>query len=359
MKRARGHRNGKGKATLLACSLILLVATACPRACHERTTSKPVGSADEQGKPGPQDPDRDGKDPVRAGTSRPGPTRENVGEDTAGIDTQSPSQATNAPEVARTEGVSAEQAATSINRDQGTRPGTRQDLKTSREAPPVKIPQPRAPPQTSASPGEGSSTSEPSENLVQEKGFWLTQSSGSGKEAKPQSTAGDSLSKTDQHTSPPGASAPQGSDSQGDRPPESCLHLTPVPSSRDLRVGEVVTIEVVASSPARVVEAPFHLAYDPTLLRFLDASAGDFLSQDAGGIIFLANGQTRAGDVVIGIGRTNRSRGVTGRGTLCRVRFLGAAPGAAIVRIPQAMAWADSRAALPVLSETAHIDVHQ
>ncbi len=90
------------------------------------------------------------------------------------------------------------------------------------------------------------------------------------------------------------------------------------------------------------------MAYDPASLRFLDASAGDFLSQDGGGLVFIANGHTRPGDVVIGIGRTNRALGLSGTGRLCRVRFVTLAAGATSIGISQALAWSDTGMLLPV-----------
>ena len=109
-----------------------------------------------------------------------------------------------------------------------------------------------------------------------------------------------------------------------------------------------MTITVRATSASGVVDAPLHLTYDPALLRFADASEGDYLKGDGTGTVFLVNGLSRPGDVVIGIGRSNRSVGATGSGTLCRVRFEVIGRGATRVLIGEAMAWGDDGALLAV-----------
>ena len=118
-----------------------------------------------------------------------------------------------------------------------------------------------------------------------------------------------------------------------------------------------MTVEVLAASSARVVDAPLHLAYDPARLRFVDALEGDYLNRDGSGTVFLVNGVSRPGDVVIGIGRSNRSRGAGGSGALCRVRFEVLAAGIARVSVGQAMAWADDGALLPVSFGSVEISV--
>ncbi len=123
------------------------------------------------------------------------------------------------------------------------------------------------------------------------------------------------------------------------------------------RVGESISIEIAAASTAGVVDAPLHLLYDPERLRFLEASEGDYLRRDGSAIVFLANGLSRPGDVIIGIGRTDRSRGARGSGTLCRVRFEVLAPGTARLAIGPAMAWSADGSLLPVTTNAAEIQV--
>jgi len=155
---------------------------------------------------------------------------------------------------------------------------------------------------------------------------------------------------------PRGASVPSpGNGSAQDPNGKQYCRLSVAPVSPDLNVGQNVTVELLADTPVGAVDVPLRLTYDSTLLQFLDASSGDFLKQDGGNVVFLANGHSRPGEVSIGIGRTDRSRGIKGKGTLCRVRFVGLAPGIASIRIQDAMAWTDRGDRLPVLFESAEV----
>ena len=146
--------------------------------------------------------------------------------------------------------------------------------------------------------------------------------------------------------SPPGGTSPVG------------LTLSVAVGPEAVNVGDSVTVEIVAASSAGVLDAPLHLAYDPAQLRFLDASEGDYMNNDGGGTVFMVNGRSRPGDVTIGIGRSDRSRGAVGSGTLCRVRFKALARGMACLTIGPAMAWAVDGSLLPVTTNAAEILVH-
>lgn len=124
-----------------------------------------------------------------------------------------------------------------------------------------------------------------------------------------------------------------------------------------LRVGEVVTVEIRASSPARVVDAPLHLLYDAVRLRFVEGAEGDYLKRDGSGTVFLVNGRSQPGVVTIGLGRTDRAHGLSGAGTHCRVRFQVMAPGVSRVAVGRAMAWADDGSMLPVATAPIEISV--
>jgi hypothetical protein len=118
-----------------------------------------------------------------------------------------------------------------------------------------------------------------------------------------------------------------------------------------------LVIEVQARASSRVVDAPFILAYDAERMRFLGAEQGDFLARDGASLVFLANGQSHAGEVSVGIGRTDRRRGISGEGTLCRVRFVATAPGEVSFQIRHAMAWGEAGASLPVQSNSVMVPI--
>ena len=126
-----------------------------------------------------------------------------------------------------------------------------------------------------------------------------------------------------------------------------------------LQIGDEVTVEVRASTVARVVDAPLHLVYDATRLRYLAGEEGNFLNRDGSGTVFLINGRSQPGVVTIGLGRLDRAHGLSGAGTHCRVRFEVIAPGVSRVAVGQAMAWADDGGMLPVGTDAIDISVPQ
>lgn len=167
-----------------------------------------------------------------------------------------------------------------------------------------------------------------------------------------------SPSKDQERPASPGGAAtalPAPSPAGGDA--SSGLTLSVVVPAAGARVRETFTVEIAAASTSGVVDAPLHLLYDPERLRFLEASEGEYLRRDGGATVFLANGLSRPGDVIIGIGRTDRSRGARGSGILCRVRFEVLASGTARLTIGPAMAWAADGSPLPVTTHAAEIQV--
>lgn len=124
-----------------------------------------------------------------------------------------------------------------------------------------------------------------------------------------------------------------------------------------LQVGDSVTVEVQATATARIVDAPLHLDYDATRLRYVAGEEGDFLKRDGTGTVFLINGLSLPGVVTIGLGRLDRAHGLSGAGTHCRVRFEVIAPGASRVAVGQAMAWADDGSMLKVDTDAVEVSV--
>ena len=112
-----------------------------------------------------------------------------------------------------------------------------------------------------------------------------------------------------------------------------------VASDPVIAAGTMVTVDVMASSSAAVVDAPLHLTFDPNVLEFVDGAPGDFLAQGGSSIVFLADGQSRPGDVAVAAGRVEREHGASGAGLLCRVRFRGARAGATPVVVGDAKVW--------------------
>ena len=114
-------------------------------------------------------------------------------------------------------------------------------------------------------------------------------------------------------------------------------------------MGGILTVDVMASSTTAVVDAPLHLSFDPKVLEFVDGAPGDFLTQGGSSIVFLADGQSRPGDVAVAAGRIAREQGASGSGLLCRVRFRGIGVGTTPVDVGRAKAWGTHGEELTVL----------
>src|SRR5258706_8435 len=80
------------------------------------------------------------------------------------------------------------------------------------------------------------------------------------------------------------------------------LRLVVVAPVRVIAAGTIISVDVMASSSSAVVDAPLHLTFDPNVLEFVDGAPGDFLTQGGSGIVFLADGSSRPGDVAVAAG---------------------------------------------------------
>jgi hypothetical protein len=99
--------------------------------------------------------------------------------------------------------------------------------------------------------------------------------------------------------------------------------VTAVTSQSSYVVGDTVVVEVVIENASNVGATPFHLHYNPEVLRFSDATEGDFLSS-AGLTMFLA--EDSVGTVAVGLSLV-RGVGASGSGTLAFLRFHAIGPG--------------------------------
>jgi hypothetical protein len=135
------------------------------------------------------------------------------------------------------------------------------------------------------------------------------------------------------------------------------LELSLAHTPQVLNRGEVVIVDVVAASEVAILDAPLHLRFDPSILEFVDASAGGFLTADGSSVVFLVNADSRPGEVSIGIGRTDRGAGASGDGVLCRIRLMARSVGVSPLRIERAMAWAADGQSVSVVSAGSAIEV--
>jgi hypothetical protein len=128
------------------------------------------------------------------------------------------------------------------------------------------------------------------------------------------------------------------------------LHLAVIAHANAIAAGAIISVDVMASSRTAVVDAPLHLLFDPSVLEFVDATPGDFLTLGGSSVVFLANGTTVPGEVAVAAGRVEREHGASGDGLLCRVRFRGISAGTTTVVVSEAHGWGTAGEALTVLA---------
>jgi hypothetical protein len=132
-----------------------------------------------------------------------------------------------------------------------------------------------------------------------------------------------------------------------------------VPSDPTFKVSDIVVVDVFIEGGDNVGSVPFHLRYNPAVLRFLPpATEGPFLGSDGTQVVFLASDTGGGGEVVVGLSRLGGAAGVSGSGGLATFQFEAVAPGdagfaftGASVKDPQAHALGASFTVVPVRVE--------
>jgi cohesin domain-containing protein len=94
-----------------------------------------------------------------------------------------------------------------------------------------------------------------------------------------------------------------------------------LPSSRKAAVGDTLTIRVRLDHGSDVGSVPFHVTYNPQVLRFESGEEGSFLSHDGARTAFFASPMRAPGEIVVGLSRIGAGEGASGAGDLCLLRF--------------------------------------
>src|SRR5207248_171822 len=102
-------------------------------------------------------------------------------------------------------------------------------------------------------------------------------------------------------------------------------------SPRNLRVpvGKHVSITVRVANGADLGSVPFHVVYDPKVVRFQSGVEGTFLKAGGRETAFFATPATSGNEVVVGLSRLGRGNGAGGKGNLCTLTFEAIGPGEA------------------------------
>jgi hypothetical protein len=94
-----------------------------------------------------------------------------------------------------------------------------------------------------------------------------------------------------------------------------------------LSVGEEIAVTVEIHGANDVGHAPFHVTFDPSILSFVSATEGPFLSSDGQGTAFFASPLSDGTAVTVGLSRLGRVPGISGSGELCALHFVAVASG--------------------------------
>ena len=97
----------------------------------------------------------------------------------------------------------------------------------------------------------------------------------------------------------------------------------------DVAVGGRVSVRVVIADGANVGSVPFHVVFNPAVLRFEGGVEGGFLGSDGRQTAFFASTTSSGDTVVVGLSRLGGGDGVGGGGELCDLNFTAVGSGPA------------------------------
>jgi general secretion pathway protein D len=117
-------------------------------------------------------------------------------------------------------------------------------------------------------------------------------------------------------------------------PPPALVNF--MPPNVFARVGDEIKIQVQISQATQVGSVPFHVAYNPKILQFVQGEEGEFLKKDGASTIFNAQASTLS-QVFVALARLGVGTGADGEGTLCTFTFKALAAGTASLTFTEAM----------------------
>ncbi|HWR52142.1 MAG TPA: cohesin domain-containing protein [Bryobacteraceae bacterium] len=107
------------------------------------------------------------------------------------------------------------------------------------------------------------------------------------------------------------------------------------PITATVQPGNTFTLELLAENVQDLAAAPFHLKFDPQLVRLQEVRPGPMLSADGQQVVFTRNILNDTGDVTVNLNRRPDAGGVSGSGVLATFTFQAVAPGTANILFSQ------------------------
>ncbi len=112
-------------------------------------------------------------------------------------------------------------------------------------------------------------------------------------------------------------------------PPELRLLLSP--PAAQVNAGATFTLELRAEDAHDLIAAPFHLKFDPQVVRLEEVKQGNLLSSDGKTVIFTRNILNDTGDCTVNLNRKPGDGGISGSGALAVFTFQAIKPGSTTV----------------------------
>ena len=112
---------------------------------------------------------------------------------------------------------------------------------------------------------------------------------------------------------------------------DAATRFTLSPAITQAQPGGAITIQLEIANAQDLFSAPFHLKYDPQILRLAEVKPGNLLSSDGQKAIFTRNILNDTGDATVNLSRMPDAGGIGGSGVLAVFSFQAIAPGACMV----------------------------
>jgi len=120
---------------------------------------------------------------------------------------------------------------------------------------------------------------------------------------------------------PAAQAAPESGRKAESRSKSSAPRVELTAPKRKFGVGETIEVRVRIANGHDVGSVPFHILYDPQVLKFEGGEEGQFLKGDGAQTAFFAAPTNTPGELVVGLSRLGNGDGASGNGELCVLRF--------------------------------------
>ena len=131
-----------------------------------------------------------------------------------------------------------------------------------------------------------------------------------------------------------------------------------VPSAVQVGVGDLLSIRVEIAGAEDVGSVPFHVIYNPAVLRFEAGREGPFLRGDARPTAFFASAMSSGNEAAIGLSRLGAGHGIGGDGELCTLDFTVVGPGEAGLAFTRAHVRDSANRIVPAAFQSAAVKAH-